>query len=60
MMTLDHHMFFLYTITIIIVDLSQVTFIYIVLFTIHIVSKQLYRDNRKIMQKKSIVATWPC
>jgi len=31
---------------------SQVTFIYIALFTIQIVSKQLYRDNRKIMQKK--------
>ncbi|XDV29459.1 hypothetical protein PO909_032586, partial [Leuciscus waleckii] len=30
---------------------SQVTFIYIALFTIQIVSNQLYRDNRKIMQK---------
>ncbi|XDV29344.1 hypothetical protein PO909_032481, partial [Leuciscus waleckii] len=29
----------------------QVTFIYIALFTIQIVSKQLYRDNRKIMQQ---------
>jgi len=28
---------------------SQVTFIYIALFTIQIVSKQLYRDNRKTM-----------
>jgi len=40
-------MFFLYTITIIIVDLSQVTFIYIVLFTIHIVSKQQQENNAK-------------
>jgi len=30
---------------------SQVTFIDIMLFTIQIVSNQLYRDNRKIMQK---------
>jgi len=28
---------------------SQVTFIYIVLFTTQIVSKQLYSENRKIM-----------
>jgi len=29
---------------------SQVTFIYIVLFTIQIVSKQLYRDKREMQQ----------
>jgi len=31
--------------------ISQVIFIYIELFTIQIVSKQLYRDNWKIMQQ---------
>jgi len=30
---------------------TQVTFIYIALFMIQIVSKQLYSDNRKIMQQ---------
>jgi len=34
---------------------SQVTFIYIVLFTIHIVSKQLHSDNMKIIQHRSII-----
>jgi len=33
---------------------SQVTFIYIVLFTIQIVSEQLHRDNMKIIQHRSI------
>jgi len=30
---------------------SQIMFIYIALFTIKIVSQQLYRDNRKMMQQ---------
>jgi len=34
---------------------SQVTFIYIALFTIEIVSKQLHSDNRKIIQHRSII-----
>jgi len=33
---------------------SQVTFIYIALFTIQIVSKQLHSDNMKIIQHRSI------
>jgi len=32
---------------------SQVTFIYIALFTIQIVSKQLYSDNMKVAQHRS-------
>lgn len=30
----------------------QVTFIYIVIFAIQIVSKQLYSDNRKLMEQR--------
>jgi len=30
---------------------SQITFIYIAFFTIQIVTKQLYRNNRKLLQK---------
>jgi len=30
---------------------GQVTFIYIAIFIIQIISKQLYSDNRKIMQQ---------
>jgi len=33
---------------------SQVAFLSIALFTIQIVSKQLYRDNRKIMQQSFV------
>jgi len=33
----------------------QVTFIYIALFTIHIVSKQLQSDNMKRIQHRSII-----
>jgi len=31
---------------------SHLTFIYMALFTVQIVSKQLYSDNRKMMQQK--------
>jgi len=34
---------------------SQVTFIYIALFTIQIVSKQLHSDNKKVVQHRSII-----
>jgi len=34
---------------------SQVTFIYIALFTIQIVSKQLHCDNMKVVQHRSII-----
>jgi len=34
---------------------SQVTFIYVVLFTIQIVSKQLHSDNMKVVQHRSII-----
>jgi len=34
---------------------SQVTFIYIALFTIQIVSKQLHSDNLKVIQHRSII-----
>jgi len=34
---------------------SQVTFIYIALFTIQIVSKQLHSDNMKVVQHRSII-----
>jgi len=34
--------------------LSQVTFIYIALFTIQIVSKQLHTDNMKVAQHRSL------
>jgi len=34
---------------------SQVTFIYIALFTIEIVSKQLHSDNMKVVQHRSII-----
>jgi len=34
---------------------SQVTFVYIALFTIQFVSKQLHSDNMKIMQHRSII-----
>jgi len=34
---------------------SQVTFIYIALFTIQIVSKQLHSDNMTIIQHRSII-----
>jgi len=34
---------------------SQVTFIYIALFTIEIVSKQLHIDNMKVIQHRSIL-----
>jgi len=35
--------------------MSSQAFIYIVLFTIHIVSKQLHSDHMKIVQYKSII-----
>jgi len=35
--------------------ISQVTFIYIALFTIQIVPKQLHSDNMKIIQHRSII-----
>jgi len=34
---------------------SQVTFIYIALFTIQIVSKQLHSDNMKVVQHRAII-----
>jgi len=34
---------------------SQVTFIYIALFTIQIVSKQLHSENMKVVQHRSII-----
>jgi len=34
---------------------SQVTFIYIALFTIQIVSKQLHSDNMKVVKHRSII-----
>jgi len=34
---------------------SQVTFIYIALFTIQIASKQLHSDNMKVIQHRSII-----
>jgi len=35
---------------------SHLTFIYMALFTVQIVSKQLYSDNRKIMQQTKIAS----
>jgi len=40
---------------VILVKSSQVTFIYMALFTIQIVSKQLHSDNMKVVQHRSII-----